>query len=139
MTNETNIKNEVEVTITIDSIDFGEDQEKRIHIQNATKLKKYIDANEIYFDFFNQEIYRYFEETDESFKWGAINGGNQIRLTFKLRDISRQLQQALKSNQEIFFDFFNHNAWMFNEDGDDELLGGFSDFQLIDVVQIKQD
>jgi hypothetical protein len=139
MTNETKIKNKVKVTITIDSIDFVDNQEKQVHVKDAVKLKEYIDSNEIYFDFFNKEVYRYFEEVDDYLRCGTINEGNQIALTFELEDVYHQLKRAIDLNQEIFYDFFNHEAWIFNEDGNEESLGGFSYFQLIDVAQIEQD
>ena len=139
MTNETKIKNEVKITVTIDSIDFVDNQEKRVHVQDATKLKEYIDSNELYFDFFNQKVYRYFEEVDDYLECGEINAGNQIILTFKLKDVNDKLQQAIKSDIEIFYDFFNREAWAFDAlTGEEELLGYF-DFQSIDVAQIKQD
>ena len=131
-------KNEAKITVAIDSIDFVDENRTKFHIQNATKLKKYIDSDKLYFDFFNQEVYRYFGELDEHLICGTINAGNKIVLTFKLRNISQQLQQAIESNQEIFYDFFNREAWKFDKiRGEEELLGYF-DFQLIDVAQIKQ-
>lgn len=138
MTNKTKTKNEMKVTITIDSIDFVDENRTKFHIKNATKLKKYIDSDKLYFDFFNQEVYRYFGELDEHLICGTINAGNQIVLTFKLRNVSRQLQQAIESDQEIFYDFFNREAWVFDESADEEENLGYFDFQLIDVAQIKQ-
>ena len=141
MTNETNIKNEVEITITIDSIDFVDSQDKHIHVQDASELEKHIASHELYFDFFNQIVYRYFEEGEEEayIECGGINAGNRISLTFKLRDISRLLQQAIELDQEIFYDFFNREAWTFDEIANEEKQLGDFNYQLINVEQISQD
>lgn len=145
MTNETNIKNEVEVTITIDSIDFVDAQDKHIHVQDAFELEKYIKSHGLYFDFFNQVIYRFFEEEGNGYiDCGNINYGNKIMLTFKLTNVSRKLQEAIESNQAIFYDFlkreaWSREAWTLDESANkEEKLGDF-DYQLIDVAQIKQD
>lgn len=129
---ELNIRHDAEITVTIDSIDFVDNQEKQAHVQNANELKECIESNDLYFDFFNQIIYRYDEEADGHIECGNINAGNQIILTFKLTNVSPPLWQALESNQEVFFDLLNREAWIF-KDGNEELLDGFSDAQLIDV------
>lgn len=129
------------VTIAIDSIDFVDSQDKHIHVQNAYELEKYIESHGLYFDFFNQIVYRYFEEGEEEgyIECGGINAGNRIMLTFKLRDISRQLQQAIELDQEIFYDFFSRKAWIFDEIADEEKQLGYFNYQLIKVAQIKHD
>lgn len=130
------------VTIAIDSIDFVDSQDKHIHVQNAYELEKYIESHGLYFDFFNQIVYRYFEEGEEEegyIECGNINAGNRISLTFKLRDISRQLQQAIELDQEIFYDFFSRKAWVFDEIADEEKQLGYFNYQLIKVAQIKHD
>lgn len=139
MTNETNIKNEVEVTIAIDSIDFVNSQDKHIHVQDAFELEKYIKSHDLYFDFFNQIVYRYFEEGEEEayIECGGINAGNQIMLTFKLGNISHRLQEAIELEQEIFYDFFNREAWTFDEIADEEKQLGNFNYQLIKVAQVN--
>lgn len=129
------------VTIAIDSIDFVDSQDKHIHAQNAYELEKYIESHGLYFDFFNQIVYRYFEEGEKEgyIECGNINAGNQIMLTFKLGNVSHRLQKAIELDQEIFYDFFNHEAWTFDEIADEEKQLGNFNYQLIKVAQIKHD
>lgn len=129
------------VTITIDSIDFVDSEEKHIHVQNASELEKYIESHGLYFDFFNQIVYRLFEEDEgEGYKeCGTINAGNQIMFTFKLGNVSHRLQQAIELDQKIFYNFFNHEAWTFDEIADEEKQLGNFNYQLIKVAQIKHD